>query len=265
MIAVPPGARPHLQIVTAVKDGWAAFCRAPWVFVGFSALLILLQAFCRKLQEQAGSPSEIGSDPLALSLAVIGSVAGLVVNLWGITGFVRGAWCALEGRHPSLATLIRWDGAANLRLFLPQLLLGLLFAAAASLLGVSGALMYQVHPWLAVPPALVLLALVIYLLVNQNFLAQVALLEGRGPVSTLQRGRHVVDPAWSQVLLLALLEAVLVLAGVAAFLVGFLVAWPLIVCISTAAYRQLFGSTDQAGLLNAAERATVLGQATPSS
>jgi len=265
MIAVPPSARPHLQIVTAVKEGWAAFCRAPWVFVGFSALLILLQAFCQKLQEQAGSPPEMSSDPLALSLALIGSLAGLVVNLWGITGFVRGAWCALEGRHPRFTTLIRWDGAANLRLFMPQLLLGLVLVAAASLLGVSGILMYQLHPWLAVPPGLVLLALVIYLLVNQNFLAQVALLEGHGPVSTLQRGRRVVDPAWSQVLLLALLEAVLVLAGIAAFLVGFLVAWPVLVCISTAAYRQLFGSTDQAGLLNAADRTAVLSPATPAS
>jgi hypothetical protein len=254
MIATPPLPGPRLRIGDAVRDGWAAFRRSPVPFVGFSVLLILLQILCQKLQERSGlDAGNLVSDPAALTFALIGSVAGIVVNLWWITGLVRGAWAALEGGRPNFATLMRWDGPANLRLFLPQLLLGLLFVVAALVLGIVAIVLYQLSPFLSLAPMLVLLVLVVYLVVNQNFLAQVALLEGSGPLATLQRGREAVDPEWGQVALLALLEVALLIAGLLVFLVGFLVAWPVLVCISTAAYRQLFGASDKAGLLAAGE------------
>jgi len=49
--------------------------------------------------------------------------------------------------------------------------------------------------------------------------------------------------------MLALVEFAIVLAGLLACFVGLLVAVPVVLCTSTAAYRQVFGSEDLTGLL----------------
>ena len=174
---------------------------------------------------------------------------------------VRGALMGLDGRRPRFTDLIRWDGGAVTRLFWASLLLGALLLAALAaitvllggplglLVAMAEARAGSLAPGLQlviVLLAVLLLLLVgfwlvglIYVSVNQQFQAQISLTERLGPWATLRRSRALVDPHWPLLLLLVIVEALLSLLGVLACFVGFFVAWPVVVCVSTAAYRQL--------------------------
>jgi hypothetical protein len=250
-----------LRVGQALREGWEAFRRAPVPFVAFSLLVALLQLPINVLQDNVTVARNQGTAPSALLLSLLLSLLALLVNLWGIAGLVRGAWIALEGGRPRLSTLLHWDGAALRRLLLATLLLALLLLLLLELFrpllqpiltALEESATSGLPPTLPVTPlgALVLAAgasLGLYLAVNQSFLGQIALLEGPGPWRTLQRGRAVVDPQWLQVLLLHLLQALLILIGVLACLVGVFVALPVITCMSTAAWRQLAGTADPKG------------------
>ncbi|MEB3322375.1 MAG: hypothetical protein VKI81_06090 [Synechococcaceae cyanobacterium] len=245
--------QPRLRILAAVREGWRAFARAPWPFIGFSLLVSVLQAVCSQLQAlgQVGE-GDLLTLPRALA-AVFGTIAGLMVSLWGTIGMVRGSWRATEGHRPQLATFTRWDPQALWRLFKSLWLFTLLLVLILLLAGVLAFLAGRISEALPFLPLLVGAALILYLSVSQKFLAQVALLEGPGMVASIRRGRQVVDPRWGQVLLLMLLEVLFLLAGLLACFVGVFVAAPVVSCISMAAYRQIFGAVDRTGLL-AAER-----------
>lgn len=145
---------------------------------------------------------------------------------------------ALQGGRPDWATFSRWDSGAAGRLLMRQLPLAVLLLVLISVAAI---------------PALVAFAVPVYLLVNQTFLPWLALLEGEGPVATLQRGRQVVDPqGWLVLLLLLLVQGAIVLAGALPCGVGQLAAAPLSLCEASAAYRQLFGGEDRTGLLKPA-------------
>lgn len=247
----------RLDIGDAVHEGWLAFGRAPWAFVGFTLLLTALQALCQPLMERVRRGEQVSGDPMDWLLYLVGLAASVTINLWGAAGLVRGSWSALEGGHPRLSELLRWDGAALRRLLTAWLLLAALMAVpvvgATVLLGVPlvalaafGDNLGAFRPLLTALLAVLLivclavvLVVVLYLSVNQQFLAQIAVLEVQGPRATLQRGRRLVDPQWLLALLLNLVEGLLALLGLLACLVGFFVAWPVITCVSTAAYRQL--------------------------
>jgi len=260
----PHPGTPRLDIGAAVREGWKAFRRAPWSFVGFALLVFALLTLCNWLQGLAGTPENPTTNPLNLLLALLGSVGGVVVNLWGMTGLVRGSWCALEGRVPRLDTFIRWDGHALTRLFLPQLALVLVLLGVLLLMGVIPAItlplaelggpMAPLAAILTLTAVAALLIFFVYWVITQFFLSQVALVEGPGPLNTLQRGQQVVTHQWGQVLLLAVLEVLMLVAGMLALLVGFFAAWPVVIAISTAAFRQLFGTTVATNLLTAAEK-----------
>ena len=244
----PPGGS-SLKVVEAVKEGWQAFGRAPWVFIGFTLLAGVLSSVCSLIQGQVDPEAADPITAFELVRIVLGSILSVLVSLWSTTGLVRGAWSALAGGKPGLGTFIRWDGQASWRLFRNGLVLGILFGAVlvvAALVGVAAAKLNQV---LAVLPFLVAFAVLIYLAVNQKFMAQIALLQGRGPIDSITRGRTLLDPQWGSVLLLMLLEFAILLAGLLACFVGLLVAAPVVLCTSTAAYRQVFGSEDLTGLL----------------
>jgi hypothetical protein len=250
-----------LSVGQALREGWEAFRRAPVPFMAFSLLVALLQLPINVLQDSVTVARSHGAAPSALLLSLLLSLLALLVNLWGIAGLVRGAWIALEGGRPRLSTLLHWDGAALRRLLLATLLLALLLLLLLELFrpllqpiltALEESTTSGLPPTLPVTPlgALVLAAgasLGLYLAVNQSFLGQIALLEGPGPWRTLQRGRAVVDPQWPQVLLLHLLQALLILIGVLACLVGVFVALPVVTCMSTAAWRQLAGTADPKG------------------
>jgi hypothetical protein len=250
-MAPTPSGPKRLQIDQAVRDGWAAFCRAPWPFVLFTlisgGLALAFQALANlDALPEANRPAT----GLIVVATLVGTVGNLLVTLWGTVGMIRGAWTALAGGRPTLGAFCRWDGGAAGRLLLRQLLFALLiFAillpAALLIFGFS-----QLQPVLAALPALVALIVLFYLAVGQTFLPWIALLGGEGPMATLQRGRQVVDQQWWMVLLLVIVQSAIVLAGALLCGVGLLAAAPVSVCVATAAYRQLFGSDDRTGLLS---------------
>ena len=246
-----PESSGQLRLAEAVEEGFRAFRRAPWLFVLFTLLTGGLSLLFQALTNLDALP-EASQPPLPLiALAlIVGTVGQVAVNLWGMVGLIRGAWTALDGNQPRWSTFSRWDGRASGRLLLRQVTLGVLVLVVLLAAGILMFGLAQLQPWLAALPAVAALVVLIYLLVGQSFLPWVALLEGPGPLATLQRGREGVDPQWWWVLLLALLQGAILLVGALLCGVGLLAAAPLVVCISTAAYRQLFGSEDRTGLLS---------------
>ena len=249
-MASTPAGQPRLQLDQALRDGWAAFCRAPWPFVLFTLISGALSLAFQALANLASLPEASQPPAVLVVLAtLVGSLGHLVVTLWGTVGLVRGAWSDLEGGRPNLGSFLRWDGGAAGRLLLRQLLFALLVFAIllpAALLAVGFG---QLQPWLAALPLLLALLLLFYLAVGQTFLPWVALLGGEGPMASLQRGRRVVDRQWWMVLLLVIVQSAILLAGALLCGVGLLAAAPLSLCVATAAYRQLFGSEDRTGLV----------------
>ncbi|MFN7678858.1 MAG: hypothetical protein ACK5QW_09745 [Cyanobacteriota bacterium] len=264
--------RPRLKVGQALGDGWRAFQRAPWLFVGFflalTALQLLLQGIQAGLQvllppidtgtlpsfPPAGAPLGLGlaslpSRALIYGVIFLTLIAGLVINIWGTCGMVRAAWVALGGGRPRLSTFVRFDPRVLWRLYFPGLLLRCAVIFAVVVVVVLTAVLGMVNPLLALPTLLLLFAGFLYVAVSQTFLPQVALLHDTNPFDVLARGREVVDPVWLDVLLLGLLNAALLIAGLLACLIGLVVAAPVSICMVTAAYRQLFGPEDRTGLL----------------
>lgn len=259
--------RAELSVATAITDGWHAFRLAPWAFVGFVLLSTLLAQ-------------------LANLIPLLGGLVAALVNLWGGVGLIRGSWIALGGSAPRFDDFTRMDGAAIWRLFSRQMVLGLLLLPIVLL--VIAVALSAADAWTVFGP-LINLALTVdpgdpqlaeagttaaqqlalnfmrsplavltvvfgwlfatYIQVNQSFLGFIALLEGLNPIATIQRGIAVVQGQWWQVFGLLILQVVILLLGVLACVVGLVAAAPVCVCITGAAYRQLFGQEDQAGLL----------------
>lgn len=262
MTAPLPGrTAPRLNIGDAVHDGWQAFCRSPGAFVLFALLLWGLQILFQLLQTRIGPAAAASAQASDWILGLTGLVGSITCSFWGAIGMVRGALLALDGGRPRFADLIRWDGGANARLLRACLLLAALLIGSIGAIGLllGGPLIFlsllaearagSLSPGLQL--AIVLLAVllvlligfwlvgVMYLSVNQQFLSQIALKERLGPWASLRRGRSLVDPHWPLLLLLVSIEALLGLLGLLACFVGFFVAWPVVVCVSSAAYRQL--------------------------
>ena len=260
--------RAELSVRTAIQEGWRAFRLAPWVFVGFVLLSALLAQ-------------------LANLIPVLGALVATLVNLWGGVGLIRGSWIALEGTAPSFEDFTRWNGSAVWRLFSRQLVLTLLLLPIALLVIVVA--LNAADAWTVFRPLmnlaltvdpndpqladagsaaalelalnvssspLALLTLAVgwlfatYIQVNQSFLGFIALLEDRNPIATIQRGISVVQGQWWQVLGLLILQVLILLLGVLACVVGLVAAAPVCICITGAAYRQLFGQEDKTGFIS---------------
>lgn len=257
---------PPLNVGQALREGWEAFSRAPWLFVAFALLVTALHVALQFLQPPFSaeklpplSPDVLANDmealliwlrfgTISIGLLVFTSLVSAVINLWGICGMLRAAWVALGGRRPDVATFIRWDPAALVRLYVPSFLLGAGVAAVVAVLVLLAVVVGQVHGLLTLLPGLLLLAVATYLSVSQAFLPQVALFHDNQPLDALARGHQVVDPVWPRVVWLLTLNFGLFVAGLLACGVGLFVAWPVIFCVSTAAYRQLFGPDDRTGV-----------------
>ena len=262
--------RAQLSIGTAIQEGWAAFRRAPWCFVGF----VLLSGVLSQLLA-------------VLPLPGVGSLLSALVNLWGGVGLIRGSWIALNGEAPRFQDFVQVNWPAIWRLFSSQIVLtlllvpiviGLMFASltAADAWGlftpianlaltvdptdpriteafsdVGPRLLQQVTTNPFAVAIVVFTALGgLYIQVNQSFLGFIALLDGRGPLATIRHGLMVVQGQWWQVFGLLTLQALILLLGVLACFVGLVAAAPVCLCITGAAYRQLFNADDQTGLLN---------------
>ena len=106
--------------------------------------------------------------------------------------------------------------------------------------GVVGFGLYSVNAVLALIPLVIAIALALYLLVNQQFFLQISLFEENNLIGTIQRGRSLNDPRWWRMLgFIITLALVNLILGLVVLFTGFIVAIPLMLCISTAAYLQL--------------------------
>jgi len=258
----------ELSVGTAIRDGWSAFRLAPWGFVGFVLVSTLL-------------------GQLANLIPVLGALLATLVNLWGGVGLIRGSWIALGGTAPRFVDFTRWNGAAIWRLCSRQLALTLLLLPIALLVIVVT--LNAADAWTVVQPLMNLaltmdpndpqladagratalelalnfsrsplawltvaigLLFAIYIQVNQSFLGFLALLDDLNPIATIQRGITVVQGQWWQVFGLLILQVVILLLGVLACVVGLVAAAPVCICITGAAYRQLFGQEDKTGLIS---------------
>ena len=254
-MGLPTPGTNKLQVLRAIEDGWQAFCRAPWPFLLFQVLALLIAAPFAALAAagllRLSGPEPALLHPTAAGLAaVVGVVGYVVVALWGVVGLVRGAWLSLEGQRPVFRTFTRWDGAASGRLLLSTLVLAVVAALAALAASLLGTGLGRLNAALGALPLLVFAVFYVWLLITQKFLIQLSLLGVKRPLETLQAGVAGVNPSWWVVLWLAVVETLI--HGIALLFSygGLFVILPLMICISTAAYRQLFGSQDHTGLLN---------------
>jgi uncharacterized membrane protein len=255
-MALTPTGSGRLQVLQAVEEGWAAFCRAPWAFLLFEVLAgAILLPFLALVGVGAGRlgevPELLGVHPTGAWLAlIVGLIGYLIVLLWALVGLTRAAWLALGGQKPAFADFIRWDPAPALRLLGSALLLAIVVALAGAVASLLGLGLGRINQALGAIPVVVVGIFYLWLAITQKFLVQVSLLGTSQPLDTLRSGINVVNPSWGMVLWLAVVEAVLQMIAALFSYGGLLVVWPLLICISTAAYRQLFGADDRTGLLN---------------
>ena len=257
-MGLPTPGTNKIQVLRAVEDGWQAFCRAPWAFLLFQVLaLVVMAPFAGLLVGgliRLNGPEPAIVHPIAAGIGLmVGIVGYVVVALWGAVGLTRAAWLSLEGQKPSFRTFTRWDGAAGGRLLLSAILLAIVVAIVGAIAAAIGTGLSRVNVALTALPVIVFAIFYIWFLVTQKFLLQLSLFGVKQPVATLQAGINGVNPSWWVVLWLAIVESVL--HGVAALFSygGLFVLFPVMICISTAAYRQLFGSQDHTGLISGAQ------------
>ncbi|KZR70757.1 hypothetical protein PMIT1318_01897 [Prochlorococcus marinus str. MIT 1318] len=228
-----------LEVIKAIKDGWDGFRKSPREFIVFTLLIGALSLGFQAI----GSLLVNENNPInngTIIIIVCSILGNAIVNLWGLTGMIRGSWMVLNGQRPNFADFIRWDGSAYLRLFTRQLVFGFLLfllIITGGLLAGGLAIINQIVMFI---PVIIIAIFGVILSINQIFLPWIALLEELGPIATIQRGWQVVNPSWLMVALLALFQLLILTVGTLLCFVGLLGAAPLAACISTAAYRQLF-------------------------
>ena len=245
------GSKPPLPIGGCISLGWQAFARAPWAFVGFTLLGLVLTFFTQWLQDLGSNGGDgVGSIGWGL-LVLIGLVLNVLVSLWMNIGLFRGAWIALAGRKPSWPDFYRWDATAMGRLFLMALLLLGVNILILIIAGLSGALLSLIRFELSALPLLAGLLVMIYVAVTQMFHLPLVIARGDRPVAAFKAGRQGVDPQFFGVLGFGALMVLIVLIGVLIFGVGLLVAAPVVICSLVAAYQHLFGTDDRTGFLEA--------------
>ena len=240
-------ANQRLQVLQAIEDGWNAFARAPWPLVLFTLLAgsvwILFQIIVRGAHYLAND-----SAPFAYLLVV--AVGSTVISLWGVTGLIRGAWKSLNGTKPSFSELVRWDGNAAGRLFINQIVLAIIIFIIALVFSWLTNEFFAASTLAGFIPLIAGVVIFIYLSVNQKLLPFIALLQTGNPIENIQKGQKIIDATWWWMLLLLIVNTIILTVGIILNGVGLLVASPLVICISLAAYRQLFGTDDQTGFLN---------------
>lgn len=254
-MALTPSGDSRLRVLHAVEDGWGAFCRAPWAFLLFQALAgLILLPFAALTALGAARLAEVEElmvvHPVGAWIALIAGVIGyVIVALWTVVGLTRGAWLSLEGRKPCFADFTRWDRPASARLLGSAILLAIVVAVAGAIAALIGTGLGKLNEALAIIPMIVVAIFYVWLLVTQKFLIQVSLLGTSKATNTLGSGVNVVNPSWWMVLWLGIVEGVIHTIGGLFSYGGLLVVVPVVLCISTAAFRQLFGAEDRTGLL----------------
>jgi uncharacterized membrane protein len=255
LMSLPTPGTNKLQVLRAVEDGWQAFCRAPWPFLLFQVLVTLILVPFGALL--LGGLLRLNSGeltflhPVAAGIAVVvGAIGYVIVGLWGVVGITRCAWMSLDGQRPSFRNFTRWDGAASGRLLGSAILLAIVLGVVGLVAALIGTGLNALNTTLTVIPVIVFGIFYIWFLITQKFLLQLSLFGVKRPVETLQAGVNGVNPSWWVVLWLGIVESVIHAVAALFSYGGLFVIFPVVICISTAAYRQLFGSQDHTGILS---------------
>ena len=251
MSQLAPISHSPLAIRSAVERGWAAFGHCPWVLMGFTLLSgganLLAQLLYR--YESGLVISFLGKpDPISISLAAFAWIMYVLTGLWLVVGLLHGSLLALNRRRPQLGELIRLDVRAMLRCFGTMVLILVMLAVIVRLAQASSWLLTMIQPLLAPLPLLAGLAVVIYLSADQILSLPLSVIGRLDPLAAFRSSRAATDPHWLHALGLTLVLLGMVLAGFLVLLVGLVVALPVATCTLTAAYQQLFGQDERAGI-----------------
>ena len=238
----------RLRVWDALQQGWKGFMLAPWVLVGFQGLWAALVLLCGVIQDHFANLHAKTADTATALAALICLGAGVLLILWGWVGMIKGSRCVLSGQQPRLSAMAHWDGAGMARIarsygILMALLCSLIIPIMALRILVLG---LEVQPVLGLVPFVLAIVLLSYVAVNQLFLGHIMLFQNLGSLEAIQSGRRVVDGHWFQVFILLVIELLLATLGLLAYGFGLIVVTPLIICITTAAYRQLYSPTQLA-------------------
>ena len=236
-------AQSRFKPLLAIEDGWAAFARAPWTFLLFQMLAggiaLLFAQFAVAGGALLAGMGEAPQPPTQWLMLLFGLVGYAITTTWGIVGLVRGAHESLQGNRPAFATFTRFDGAVWALLW-RSLVVGVALILIKVVIGVVGFGLYKIDAPLALIPLIIAIVMAVYLMVNQQFFLQITLFEERNLMETIQHGSSLNDPRWWQMLVFVVtLSMVTLLMGLLLIFTGFIVAIPVILCISTAAYLQV--------------------------
>ena len=236
-------AQSRFKPLLAIEDGWAAFARAPWTFLLFQMLAggiaLLFAQFAVAGGALLAGMGEAPQPPTQWLMLLFGLVGYAITTTWGIVGLVRGAHESLQGNRPAFATFTRFDGAVWALLW-RSLVVGLALILIKVVIGVVGFGLYKIDAPLALIPLIIAIVMAVYLMVNQQFFLQITLFEERNLMETIQHGSSLNDPRWWQMLVFVVtLSMVTLLMGLLLIFTGFIVAIPVMLCISTAAYLQV--------------------------
>ena len=240
-----------LPVGAVIKTGYAAFSKAPFLFVGFTligggvifvGLLILSQAIL-SIQDSA----EFGIGWLLIFL--LGLSISVFAILWMNLGLFRGAWRALNGEIPIIKDFVRWDFPAIRRLLWMAILLLVINSIVLITGALAGSLASLIHLELFFMPLFVGSLVLIYLAVTQMFYVPIVVAQGERAMQAFRHGRKVVDPQFWRLLGFGLLMVLITLTGLLLCQIGILVAAPVVVCCLVAAYQHLFNRDDCTGFL----------------
>ena len=240
-----------LPVGAVIKTGYAAFSKAPFLFVGFTligggiffvGLLVLFQAIL-SIQDSA----EFGIGWVFIIL--LGLSISVFALLWMNLGLFRGAWRALNGETPIIKDFVRWDFRAIKRLLWMATLLLVIFLIVILTAALAGCLASLIHLELFFVPLFVGSLVLIYLAVTQMFYVPIVVAQGGRVMQAFRHGRKVVDPQFWRLLGFGLLMILITLPWLLICRIGILVAAPVVVCCLVAAYQHLFNSDDCTGFL----------------
>ena len=240
-----------LPVGAILKSGWAAFAKAPFLFIGFTLLGGALNLGSQFVQDQASKSIQDGS---GLGLAwilifLLGFSLNIVASLWLNIGLFRGAWRALGGEKPIFKDFVNWHGKSITRLFMMTLFLVAVNMVVLAIALLAGGLLSLIRLELLFIPLVIAVFTMIYLAVTQMFHVPLVVARGDKPMLAFKEGRRSVDPQFWPVFGFGILMILIGLTGLLLCGVGILVAAPVIVCCLVAAYQHLFDSEDQTGFL----------------
>lgn len=214
----PPGGEEPYSAPGAIGYAWKAFTGNPWPFVAVGLLWVVSQIGISSIGSVLGSDSDTVG--FGAGLSVIGLVfnilAGLVAALF-VAAAVRGALDVVEGTPVTFGGMFeRWDKV--------QVIIAALVLNVAISIGLV----------LCVLPGLV----IIFLTWFTTFFIVGA---GLGAFDAIAASFRFTTANFGNLIVLALLNVLVMIAGIIACLVGLFVAYPVVLLAGAYTFRRLHG------------------------